>query len=103
MRYNPERMGLTSDQIKKVSKLANIPVTVEEEEKYASQLSSVLDYIDQLNSVETSDIEPTYNVTENTNITRRDTESKSLTQEEALGNGPQVKNGLFVTKGVFEE
>jgi len=90
-------------QIKKVARLANIPITTEEEEMYAEQLSKVISYIDQLNSVDIVGIKPTYNISENTNITRDDIESTSLTQQQALGNAANIKEGVFVTKGVFEE
>jgi len=83
--------------------LANIPITTEEEEMYAEQLSKVISYIDQLNSVDIVGIKPTYNISENTNITRDDIESTSLTQQQALGNAANIKEGVFVTKGVFEE
>ncbi len=96
-------MNLTSDQVRKVSKLANLPISFEEEKKYSQQLSKILDYIEQLNRADTSKVEPAYNITPNTNITREDEVNNNLTQEEALQNAPQKKNGLFVTKGVFEE
>lgn len=96
-------MQLTKDQVKKVAKLANLPITEEEEEVYAKQLSAVLDYIDQLNKVDTTGVEPIYNASPNNNITQEDIPSKSLTQEEALQNSSSAKNGFFVTKGVFNE
>lgn len=96
-------MKLTSDQIKKVAKLANLPIAPEEEEKYAEQLSAILDYIEQLNKVDTEGIDPIYNVSGNTNITRKDDTSISITQQEALSNGSKTREGSFVTKGVFEE
>lgn len=96
-------MKLTSDQVKKVAKLANLPVTLEEEEKYAEQLSAILDYIDLLNTVDTSDVEPTFNVIPEKNIMRSDTAGASLSQDEALRNAPNAKDGFFVTKGVFAE
>ena len=42
-------MKLNPQQVQKVAKLANIPVSEEEVEKYSDQLSKILDYIDQLN------------------------------------------------------
>ena len=39
---------LTKDEVKHVAKLANLPLTSEEEEKYSGQLSKILDYVDQL-------------------------------------------------------
>lgn len=96
-------MKLTSDQVKKVAKLANLNIGNEEIDKYSDQLSTILDYIDQLSKVDTSKIEPTYNVTLNTNITREDEVSSSLTQDQSLQNAPQKRDGFFVTKGIFEE
>lgn len=96
-------MKLTKDQIKHVAKLANLPITSEEEEKYSEQLSKILDYVDQLNQVATSDVEPTFNVTGQSNVMREDETTASLSQEEALLNAPQKKGSIFVTKGVFEQ
>ena len=96
-------MNLTLDQVKHVAKLANLPLTSEEEEKYAEQLSKILDYIEQLNSVDTSDVEPTFNVTGQANVMRKDETAGCLSQEGALLNAPKKKNDMFETKGVFEE
>lgn len=96
-------MRLTTDQVKKVAKLANLPITEAEEEKYAQQLSKVLDYIEQLQKVDTNGVKPTYNPTGLSSVFRPDQAFESLTQDEALQNGSEVKQGFFVTKGVFEE
>lgn len=90
--------------VKKVATLANLPLTPLEEEKYSEQLSKILDYIEQLNQVDTSDVEPTFNVSGQTNVMREDKVGDcTVSQEEALQNAPQKKDGFFVTKGVFEE
>lgn len=101
MRYNPI-MKLTRDQVKKVAKLANLPLSSEEEEKYSEQLSAILDYIDQLNSVDTQGVEALFNVTGLSNVLSEDEVKPSLTSDQALANAPVKKNGFFVTKGVFE-
>ncbi|QQG43401.1 MAG: Asp-tRNA(Asn)/Glu-tRNA(Gln) amidotransferase subunit GatC [Candidatus Daviesbacteria bacterium] len=95
-------MSLTKDQVKHVAKLANLPLTSEEEEKYAEQLSKILEYVEQLNSVDTKDIEPTFNVSGQENVMRKDETEASLSQEEVLSNASKAENGMFVTKGVFE-
>ncbi|MCR4306190.1 MAG: Asp-tRNA(Asn)/Glu-tRNA(Gln) amidotransferase subunit GatC, partial [Candidatus Daviesbacteria bacterium] len=94
-------MKLTLDQVKKVAKLANLPLTTEEEEKYSEQLSNILNYIEQLNKVDTSDIEPTFNVTGQSNVMREDETAGCLSQEEVLQNATKSKNNMFETKGVF--
>lgn len=97
-------MKLSRDQVKHVAKLANLPITSEEEEKYSEQLSKILDYIEQLNKVDTENAEPTYNVSGLSNVMREDEVGDcTISREEALQNGTQVKEGYFVTKGVFKE
>lgn len=95
-------MRLTTDQVKKVIRLANLPVSRKEEEKYSSQLSKILDYIDLLNSVNTKGVGPTYNVTGLSSVMGSDNAVGSLDQKDVLGNAPQEKNGYLITKGVFE-
>lgn len=96
-------MKLTSDQVKKVAKLANLPLSFEQEERHSEQLSKILDYIEQLNKVDTSGVPPLYNVSQKKNVLREDIVSNSLTQEESLQNSPNYKKGFFITKGIFEE
>lgn len=95
-------MKLTKDQVKHVAKLANLPLTEKEEEKYAEQLSEILEYIDQLNKIDTTGIEPTFNVSGQENVMRKDETESSLLQEEVLQNASKKERGFFVTKGVFD-
>lgn len=102
-------MKLTKDQVKHVARLANLPLTSAEEEKYSEQLSQILEYIDQLNEVDTSNVEPTFNVSGQSSVTAEDKLGECLPQEEVLSNASKKKDGLpagrqgfFVTKGVFE-
>lgn len=97
--------------VKHVAKLANLPLTEEEEEKYSKQLSKILDYIEQLNKVDTlrqssgqaSNVEPTYNVSGLSNIMRKDEVGECLSQEDATSNAPNKKDGFIVTGGIFQE
>lgn len=96
-------MKLTKNQVKHVAKLANLPLSSEEEEKYAEQLSKILEYIDQLNSVDTKDVEPTFNVSGQVNVLAKDEIGDcALPQVDALSNAPKKQEGFFVTKGVFD-
>lgn len=95
---------LTKDQVKHVAKLANLPLSSEEEEKYAEQLSNILEYVDKLNSLDTSSVEPTFNVSGKSNVMSEDNLGDcTLLQEDVLSNVPKKENGFFVTKGVFQE
>lgn len=86
-----------------VAKLANLTLSKEEEKKFESQLSSVLDYVNKLNEIDTKDVEPASQVTGLENITREDETKPSLTQEEALKNTESQHNGLFKVKAILEE
>lgn len=88
--------------VKHVEKLANLPLTSDEEEKYSEQLSKILDYIDKLNSVDTSAVEPIYNVSGLENVMAEDEASESLSQDNAIKNSSKKKDGFIVTKGVFD-
>ncbi|HBQ51116.1 hypothetical protein A3B42_04280 [Candidatus Daviesbacteria bacterium RIFCSPLOWO2_01_FULL_38_10] len=79
--------------VKHVAKLANLPLSQNEEEKYAKQLSKILDYMEKLNQADTLGVEPTFNVSGLSNVTRDDETEASLTN----------KKGHYVTKGVFNE
>lgn len=96
-------MKLNKDQVKHVAKLANLPLTEEEEKTYSEQLSKILEYIEQLNQVDTSDVEPTFNVSGQSNVESEDKLGECLSAEDALSNAPKKENGFFVTKGVFKE
>lgn len=92
---------INQNTIKQVAKLAKLPLTQDEEQTFSSQLSKIVDYIDQLDAVDTSQVEPTYNVTGLGGVTAKDSPAKSLSQEEALQNAHSKKDGFFQTKGVF--
>jgi len=96
-------MSLSRNQVKHVAKLANLPLTPQEEEKYSQQLSKILDYIDQLNSVDTKNVEPTFNVSSQSNVEAKDEIGECLSQADTLSNAPKKQDGFFVTKGVFQE
>ncbi len=96
-------MKLSPDQVKKVAKLANLPIKDSEIEKYSHQLSAILDYIDQLKEIDTEKVTPTYNVSSKNTVLRPDEISQSLPQDEVLKNASQTERGFFKTKGVFSD
>ena len=86
-----------------VAKLANLPLTDKEKRKFEKQLSSILNYIEKLNEIDTSNVEPTSQVTGLENVTREDKPSPSLSQDEVLSNTLSKHNGLFKVKAILEE
>jgi aspartyl-tRNA(Asn)/glutamyl-tRNA(Gln) amidotransferase subunit C len=62
-------------QVHKVALLARLELTPEEEEQYAGQMSSILDYFEQLSELDTKGVEPTTRAIDMSNITRHDDRS----------------------------
>ncbi|MCL5409577.1 MAG: Asp-tRNA(Asn)/Glu-tRNA(Gln) amidotransferase subunit GatC [Patescibacteria group bacterium] len=92
-----------SQNIEHVAKLANLPLSNAELAIYSEQLDKIIDYINQLNQVDTKSVEPTFSVREITNVFQTGEQNQSLTATEALQNAPVHKDNFFVTKGIFED
>lgn len=86
-----------------IAKLANLPLTKDEAEEYEKQLSSILDYVDLLQKVDTDNVTETSQTTNLENVKRDDTTSPSLSQDQALANTKIKHNGLFKVKGILEQ
>ena len=88
--------------VKHTAKLANLKLSSEEEKKFEEQLSSILDYVDKLQEIDTENVGETSQVTGLENVFREDVASTSLSQKEALSNAKSQKNGLFKVKGILQ-
>ncbi|HLD01929.1 MAG TPA: Asp-tRNA(Asn)/Glu-tRNA(Gln) amidotransferase subunit GatC [Patescibacteria group bacterium] len=85
-----------------IAKLANLSVTSDEEKKFETQLSSVLDYIKRLEEVDVSGVEPTSQITGLENVFREDETAESLSQNEAISQTKVKHNGFIKVKGILD-
>jgi len=92
---------INKDDIKHCAKLARIELSSEEEEKFTNQLSSILGYFDKLNELDLTNVEPTYQVTGQSNIFREDEVTNVSRAEEMLRNVPEREGSLIKVKNVF--
>ena len=88
--------------VQDVAKLANLKLTPEEEKKFEAQLGDILSYVEQLQKIDTTDIEETAQMTGLSNVTRNDTTSPSLSQEDALSNAKEQHNGFIKVKAILD-
>ena len=97
-------MKLTKEQIEHIAKLARLELSDEELIKYGSQLSAVLDFIDQLNEVDLSGVEPTAQVTGLVNVWRQDAirDCAETDREAALAEAPELEARQIKVKRVLE-
>lgn len=95
---------LTREEVLHVAKLAQLELTEEEVSKFQKQLSEVLDYVGQLQSVDTDGVPETSQVTGLENVSREDKVDLDhcLSAQEALANAPQTKNGYIKVKAVMK-
>ena len=92
---------ISTADVKKVAKLANLSLSPEEKVLFQKQLSQILDYISQLQKVDTKNVEPTHHVTGMENVTRTDKVEPCLNQEQALSQAPATHNGFFKVPAIF--
>jgi len=88
--------------IKYVAHLARIALAPDEEAKLGAQLGNILSYIDKLNELDVSGVEPTAHAVPLVNVTRADKTRPSLPNDAALANAPAKANGLFMVPKIVE-
>lgn len=94
---------MTKIDIKKIAKLAELPIPEGELAKLESQLEQTIEHVDRLQNIDTSSVSGTNTVTNLSNVVREDVVEPSLTQEEALSNAKKTHNGFFVVPVILEE
>lgn len=94
-------MKITADQVQHVARLARLRIDPEAMEKLASELATILTYVDKLNEVDTQGVPPTSHAIELINAFREDVVHAHLPREQALGNAPAQDEGSFVVPKVI--
>lgn len=94
---------LDISEIEHIAKLSRLDLSDDEKKLYSEQLSSVLDYVEQLKEVDTENVEGTANITGLKNVFREDgIEESGVTHEDIAKNAPEFDGKSFVVPGVFE-
>lgn len=87
-------MAVTKKDVEYIADLARLKFNDEELEKFTEQLNEILSYVEKLNELDTSKVEPLSHPVEGNNVFREDIVKPSIDREEALKNAPD-KNELF--------
>ncbi|MFH1971584.1 MAG: Asp-tRNA(Asn)/Glu-tRNA(Gln) amidotransferase subunit GatC [Patescibacteria group bacterium] len=97
--------NLTRKQVTHIAKLANLKISEKEIIKFQEQLSNIIDYVGELNKVDTKDTESTSQTTGLLDVKREDEliQKDSLTIEEALSGTEKTHNGYFKVSAILEE
>ena len=87
-------------QVQKVAHLARLQLTPEEEEKFTTQLSSILDYFELLSKLDVTDVQPTTRAIEVSNVMRVDRE-QPYSREDILNGAPDREGEFFKVPKIF--
>jgi aspartyl-tRNA(Asn)/glutamyl-tRNA(Gln) amidotransferase subunit C len=83
------------EQVRKVAHLARLELTPKEEEQFTTQLSSILDYFEQLGELNTDNVAPTTRAIDVSNITRVDNLEPCPDREAILNCAPEREDEFF--------
>ena len=95
-------MKIDETMVEKVAMLSRLELSNSEKEQMTEQLNDILEYADELNELETEDIEPTAHALPIKNVFREDKVGESLAREDALKNAPQKEAGSFKVPQIIE-
>src|SRR4030042_4774470 len=104
MIFKEQAPRINSEQVEHIAQLARIELTEKEKEKFTEELSSILDYFEKLNQVDTSAIEPISQITGLKNETREDEVKKGRTEisDKLVEAAPAKKDNYFKVPKILE-
>ena len=95
-------MSIDTDTARRVAKLARIAVEESDLPKLASELTGILNFMEQLNEVDVEGVEPMTSVTPQRLKQREDVVTDGSQQEAVLKNAPDAREGFFAVPKVVE-
>ena len=95
-------MKIDKNTINKIARLSRIKLDDKESEDYINDLNSILDWVEQLNEVNTENVEPLSNISSSILPKREDLSKDTNSSEEILENAPDKLEGFFAVPKVVE-
>ncbi len=95
-------MEISKEQVEHVAKLARLELSEAEQALFSRQLSDILTYVEQLKAIDTTGVQPTATVLQESNVLRGDDIRPSLPAEEVVANAPESEEGYFIVPRIIE-
>jgi aspartyl-tRNA(Asn)/glutamyl-tRNA(Gln) amidotransferase subunit C len=86
---------IDSETVQKIAHLARLEFTSDELEEIGADLGNILGFMQKLNEVDTTGIEPLIYMSQETNVLRKDVVNQEITHQEALKNAPKKDSDYF--------
>ena len=93
---------IDAEQVRKVARLARLELEEREVEEFAGQLSSILEYVEKMNELDTEGVEPLAHCLPISNVLREDVARESIGSEAALANAPQRDGEFFKVPKILD-
>ncbi len=94
---------ITRKEVDHVARLARLELSEDEKETMTRQLDRILGYVDKLNELDTSTVEPTSHVIPMVNVMREDEVRPSLAPDDAMSNAPDREDAFFRVPRIIED
>lgn len=95
-------MSVKNKDVKNIAKLSKLRLSEDEIEEFTGDLNLILDYMDKLNKLDTTNVEPLSHPLEGTNVFREDKLKKSIDREDALKNSLERTEEFFIVPKVIK-
>ncbi|MCD6583024.1 MAG: Asp-tRNA(Asn)/Glu-tRNA(Gln) amidotransferase subunit GatC [Desulfuromusa sp.] len=95
-------MKISEKDVENVARLARLTVAPEELQALTEQMDAILGYVDKLNELDTTGVEPMAHAVPMSNAFREDEINPAISIERALQNAPQAEGGYFKVPKVIE-
>lgn len=96
-------MKIDNTTVDKIAHLARLEFENESKQQIINDMNNMLNFVDKLNELDTSTIEPLVYMSDERNILREDEVIQSISQEEALKNAPKKDSDYFKVPKVIEK
>lgn len=93
---------ITREEVEAVAELAKLKISDDDIGRYAEQLNDILNYIEKLSEVDTSNVPPTASVLPLTNVLRDDTVGAALSNEDVVANAADAQDNQFKVSAVLD-
>ena len=94
---------ITPEEVRHIALLGRLQLTDEEVAHFTPQLNQILDHFQQLQGIDTTDVELTTHAIQMTNVWREDESRPSLPVDEVVANAPEANGGLFIVPRIVGE
>jgi len=95
-------MKITKQEVEHVALLARLKFSEAEKERFTLQLNAILEYVEKLKELDTSEVEPTFHAVGQKNVFREDRVLPSVPQDLSLSNAPDGDRGFFRVPKIIE-